>query len=311
MPCFSPMQAIKLGVKANGKLAIHIYKTRFKNWSAVHKDVDLLLPCGVCVGCRLERSRQWAVRCVHEASLYERNCFVTLTFNDKSLLEREAPMSLDIRDFQLFMKRLRFEFGNGIRFFHCGEYGDRFRRPHYHACIFNFDFPDKFFWKESNGCRLYTSEILSRLWPFGFSSIGDVTFESAAYVARYIMKKEYGKRADEHYLIVDEDTGEGYFRKPEYTSMSRRPGIGSKWFDKFYKDCYPNDYVVMLGRGKCRPPRYYDSKFELLHEDVYLDLKQARVEAAEVYSLDQSPERLIVKGKVASAKLALFGRNVE
>lgn len=324
MPCFSPLQALRLGVKPNGKANIKIFKTRFKNYSIVHPDVDLLIPCGQCVGCRLERSRQWAARCVHEASLHNNNCFITLTFDEDHLLSREHPFSLEVRDFQLFMKRLRKKFGNGIRFYQCGEYGDRYGRPHYHACIFNFDFPDRVLWKQSNGIPLYTSESLSKLWPFGYSSVGDVTFESAAYVARYIMKKLSGfKAAEVHdvfdsvtetvysktfYEYVDFLTGETYMRRPEYTTMSRRPGIASGWFDKWAMvDTYPNDFVVLRGR-KMLPPKFYDSK---LPEDMLKELKANRIAKALEFVEDQSPGRLIVREKCAAAKLRLFGRNVE
>ena len=174
---------------------------------AYQADQPEKLPCGQCVGCRLERSRQWAIRCMHEAQMHEDNCFITLTFNPESLDDRSNPWSLDVRDFQLFMKRLRKKYGAGIRFYHCGEYGELNKRPHYHACIFGFDFPDKRLWKVTNsGHRLYISESLDELWPFGFCTIGNVTFESAAYVARYIMKKVNGDAAADHYEWIDEDT---------------------------------------------------------------------------------------------------------
>lgn len=302
MPCFRPMQAWAIKSASTGKKILQFSDPNSPNWE------PLTLPCGQCVGCRLERSRQWAIRCVHEASLYENNCFITLTFNDENLLKRDNPMSLDVRDFQKFMKRLRKEFGNGIRFYHCGEYGDRYSRPHYHACLFNFTFPDLLLWKEVNGFRLYTSEILSRLWPYGYSSVGSVTFESAAYVARYIMKKITGKSADEFYQFIDFDSGEWYRRKPEYTTMSRKPGIGSGWFDKWgMVDTYPNDYVVMRGR-KMRPPRYYDTKLDADFLDV---IKSSRLEKVLEFTEDQTYRRLIDREKCAIAKLRLFSRNVE
>lgn len=302
MPCFRPMQAWAIKSASTGKKILQFSDPNSPNWE------PLTLPCGQCVGCRLERSRQWAIRCVHEASLYENNCFITLTFNDENLLKRDNPMSLDVRDFQKFMKRLRKEFGNGIRFYHCGEYGDRYSRPHYHACLFNFTFPDLLLWKEVNGFRLYTSEILSRLWPYGYSSVGSVTFESAAYVARYIMKKITGKSADEFYQFIDFDSGEWYRRKPEYTTMSRKPGIGSGWFDKWAMvDTYPNDYVVMRGR-KMRPPRYYDTKLDADFLDV---IKFSRLEKVLEFTEDQTYRRLIDREKCAIAKLRLFSRNVE
>ena len=168
--------------------------------------------CGQCVGCRLERSRQWAIRCVHESQMHEQNCFITLTYSDEFLPENG---SLQLKHFQDFMKRLRFHVGGGIRFFHCGEYGEENGRPHHHAIIFNHDFADKKVWKTNNGVVLYRSKILEELWPYGFATVGCVSFESAAYVARYITKKVNGDMADSHYLG----------REPEYITMSRRPGV--------------------------------------------------------------------------------------
>ena len=178
-----------------------------------HSWVPMKLPCGRCVGCRLERSKQWAIRCVHESQLYKDNCFITLTFDNDHL---DEDSSLQLRDFQLFMKRLRKQFvppnpyeegsieyddfqqSHAIRFFHCGEYGELNKRPHHHAIIFNFDFDDKYLWKRGTN-PLWRSPTLEKLWPYGMSSIGKVTFESAAYVARYVMKKVNGELADEHY----------------------------------------------------------------------------------------------------------------
>ena len=139
MVCFSPLQAFKLeGWHQYGLPPV------FKRPAGPHR--ELQLPCGQCVGCRLERSRQWVVRCIHEASLYENNCFLTLTYSDDCL-----PNGNDLiyRHFQLFMKRLRKRFGSNIRFYMCGEYGDLFGRPHYHACLFNFDAPDKVLYRRT------------------------------------------------------------------------------------------------------------------------------------------------------------------
>ena len=209
MPCYHPLDAART---AAGIIIFH------RNHSNI---VEVLkLPCGQCVGCRLERSRQWAIRCVHEASLYDDNCFITLTYRDADL---PADMSLNLKHFQKFMKRLRKRFGSGIRFYHCGEYGTLLGRPHYHACIFNFDFPDKKLFTIRDGINLYTSQALDELWPYGFSTIGSVTFESAAYTARYIMKKINGDAAKDHYEYVNPSTGEISLRKPEYTTMSRLP----------------------------------------------------------------------------------------
>lgn len=194
MPCFKPLDAWRPIDSSSKKL---VFSYNAKHCGSVTP--DLQVPCGRCVGCRLERSRQWAIRVVHEASLHERNCFITLTYSDLHLPDDRG---LHYDHFQLFMKRLRKKYGDGIRFYMCGEYGDKLGRPHFHACLFNHDFDDKKLWQTTpSGSRLFRSSDLESLWPYGFSSIGDVTFESAAYVARYIMKKVGGDAADEHYMF--------------------------------------------------------------------------------------------------------------
>lgn len=173
MPCFFPLQAYKSDA---GTIS-------FSERPGCSVHFALELPCGQCVGCRLERSRQWAMRCLHESSLYERNCFLTLTYSDEFLPFRGQ---LRYRDFQGFMKRLRKFASTPLRFFMCGEYGTLNMRPHYHALIFGFDFDDKVpFRLLDSGCRIYNSSRLEKLWYFGASSVGAVTFESAAYTARY------------------------------------------------------------------------------------------------------------------------------
>nr|QJB19261.1 MAG: replication initiator protein [Microvirus sp.] len=312
MPCYSPIIAYRSReVNKSGKRSL-VFSLRTA-------DPDIppeTIPCGQCLGCRLERSRQWAIRCVHEASLYDSNCFITLTMSDDWLdkpisrglrLEdcwRNANGSLIKRDFVLFMKRLRKRFGAGIRFFHCGEYGELTGRPHHHVCLFNFDFPDKCLYSIRDGVRLYRSPILEDLWPFGFCTIGDVTFESAAYVARYVMKKVTGSSGVEHY-------GE---RLPEYITMSRRPGIGRDWYRDFASDVYPHDRMVIRGGVVCRPPKYYDSLFALDNVDVMSILKEERMKRGKALRGDMHPcdvvQRLRVKGKVKLAQLSQLKRGL-
>ena len=137
MPCYRPIKGYRsrrLNAETGKRPVVFNPRDGFYD-----QPVDL--PCGQCIGCRLERSRQWAIRCVHEASLHERNCFITLTYRDECL---PTNGSLDLDAFQKFMKRLRRRFGEGVRFFHCGEYGENFGRPHYHAILFNLDFSDKY-----------------------------------------------------------------------------------------------------------------------------------------------------------------------
>lgn len=223
-----------------------------------------MLPCGQCIGCRLERSRQWAIRCMHEADMHEDNCFITLTYNEENLPKNR---SLQLEDFQNFMKRLRKAYDHKIRFFHCGEYGEKLGRPHYHALLFGHDFKDRERFKNCNGYRLDTSDELSGLWKKGFHLVGDVTFESAAYVARYIMKKVTGEKMEDHYKGL----------KPEYVTMSRRDGIGKGWYEKFKKDVYPDDFVVVNG-GLSKAPRYYDGLLDKDDHKMYEMLKERRKE---------------------------------
>ena len=302
MPCYHPLKGYHSAIKnATGKRSIVFNKAHSLT------GVQLVIPCGQCVGCRLERSRQWAVRCTHEASLHQDNCFITLTYNDENL---PADKSLHVDHFQKFMKRLRKRFGDGIRFYHCGEYGEKYMRPHYHACLFNFDFPDKKLWKIVNDQRLYISDALQELWPFGFSTIGSVTFESAAYVARYIMKKVNGEKADSHYERVDLETGEVYKLKPEYTTMSRRPGIAHDWYEKFKSDVFPSDFIVINGK-KVKPPRYYDSLYEHEYVSDFDTIKKNRKKNAKKHVENNTFDRLHVREQCQIARLKKLPRVVE
>lgn len=309
MACYSPLNAYKKKTNKDGKLVV----TFRRNESLRGERINL--PCGQCVGCRLERSRQWAVRCMHEAQMHEKNCFITLTYEDKNLPPKN---SLDKTHFQKFMKRLRKRYGSGIRYYQCGEYGDIYLRPHYHALLFNHDFDDKKYFSVKNGNKTYTSDELNTLWSKGFAVIGDVTFESAAYVARYVMKKVYGKNSSKYY-------GD---RIPEYTTMSRGSrilrtgGIGKSYYEKFKSDIYPNDRVIVRGLST-RPPRFYDSLLEREDRALYMRLKIEREEKANVYVEDTlsngkrilvpetDSKRLLVKEEVTKSKISVLKRNLE
>lgn len=203
MTCYHPLLAFRHKVKktSSGKSLI-VFKPP-EDYRSTHSPVspweEVYLPCGQCVGCRLERSRQWAVRCVHEASLHQHNVFVTLTYNDENVPWSETgEQTLVKRDHQLFMKRLRKAFPDKkIRFFMCGEYGEETNRPHYHYIIFGLDFSDKYVHAVNfRGDLKYRSPMLEKIWTKGNSEIAEVNFETCAYVARYIMKKHFGADAD-------------------------------------------------------------------------------------------------------------------
>jgi len=271
---------------------------------------DIKLPCGRCIGCKIQRSQEWATRCLPESQLYERNAFVTLTIAEENMALVAPGGSLSKRTHQKFMKRLRTTTGEKIRFYMCGEYGETFGRPHFHAVLFNLDIPDKKLWKVERENPLYTSQFLDSAWGKGFASIGSVTFQSAAYVARYVMKKVTGEPADAHYSWVDSETGEVHQRTPEFTKMSLKPGIGATWFAKYKSDVFPDDFVVVNGK-KVAPPKFYTSQYEILYPDEVARLKLARRKRADLRANDNTPERLRVREAVLNSRLTQLKRTIE
>lgn len=295
MTCYHPL----LAYRSEGKIV-------FDKPFAFAKGFNL--PCGQCIGCRLKYSQEWAVRLMHENQMHEQSCFITLTMNDEYMETRENPLSLDKSEYQRFMKRLRAKNGKKIRYFHCGEYGDKNGRPHYHAILFGIDFEDKELFQVRDEIRLYVSESLAELWPYGFSTIGEVTFESCAYVARYVTKKITGEKAKDHYIRWDPSTGEGIPIEPEYATMSRKPGIGQSWLDKYKSDVYPHDYVVVK-KHKIRPPRYYDKQ---LAEEELEKIKEKRMaELPEVINeYNEAMDRLWVEEAVKENRLNILIRDL-
>lgn len=213
------------------------------------------------------------------------------------------------------MKRLRREFSTGvlshprkngylpkfkspnIRYLHCGEYGENLGRPHHHACLFNFDLIDKKFWKTQEGNRYYTSKILEDLWGHGHCIIGEVTFESAAYVARYIEKKITGENAEHYY------NG----KLPEYSTMSRRPGLGQGWLEKYKDDIFPKDFVIIRGI-RTNVPKFYNKKYELTNPDEYGTLREKRKTAAKE-NPDNNTARLTAGEIIKKAQMAFVPRD--
>lgn len=209
---------------------------------------------------------------MHEASMYEDNCFVTVTYDDQHL---PHPNTLHLPHLQAFIKKLREharQSGKYFRYYACGEYGERFHRPHYHACLFGYDFPDKISLGTRNGFPIWRSPLLEAKWDKGRSEIGVVCFETAAYVARYIMKKVNGPAAYDHYQGRD----------PEFTTMSRGNrnakipgGIGLPWLNKWAFEVFPRDSLFVRGVPS-RPPRYYDVRVELSDPSTMASVKEAR-----------------------------------
>lgn len=302
MPCFHPLQGYRaLRPNPSGKRSILFSRGPDAG------PVPVSVPCGRCIGCRLERSRQWAVRLMHEAQSHADAAFLTLTYDPEHL---PAGGGLVKADFVKFMKRLRrTRPPRSVRYFHCGEYGSKKRRPHYHAIVFGVPFEDRVFFKEESGNKLYRSPELERLWPFGASLIGAVTFESAAYVARYCVEKMhfFGEFVYEH---IDPESGEVLPIQPEYVTMSLKPAIGREWFERFKGETYRDDSVVMRGI-EMRPPRFYDRRFELEDPERLAELKAARKKKALQFKEHNTDERLRVREQVKLAQVNQLRRSVE
>lgn len=305
MPCYDPLRCV-LVQEAEG---CSISFSR----SAIGK--ALSLPCGRCIGCRLERARQWAVRLMHEAKMHDDNYFASFTYDDKNL---PKGRTLLVDDCQLFFKRFRKAISPiRIKFFMAGEYGEEGGRPHYHAIIFGYSFPDKVLLESRGEYPEWTSPLLMKAWGKGAVHLGTVTFDSACYVANYATKKITGEKAAAHY--------QG--RKPEFCLMSRGGrtgrGIGYSWLQQFQGDVYPSDEVMVKGHP-ARPPRYYDN---IVDPKILEAVKVKRLEKTEVFQLEvgesdvinfiptdpseSHPRRLAVRKIVAEAKYNLRKRNLE
>ena len=323
--CFWPMHGWRARtVGKSGKRAITFDPKKG------YIDMPVTLPCGKCIDCKLNLSRQWAIRCMHESDQQEDNCYITLTYAPKYLPE---GATLYMKDFQDFMKRLRKkyctydqdEFGNRycvnpIKFYHSGEYGEATQknnwiaRPHYHALLFNIDFSDCVPFKEINGITLFVSRKLTKIWGKGHASIGRVTMDSAAYVARYIMKKQYPSKNEaaqaryvENYERIDRDTGEIHTVKPEYSTMSKN--IGKAWFDKYKTDVYPSDFLTYKGQ-KFRPPKAYDRFFEKEQPEEMAKIKAKRTGNMRKQAKNNTPERLLVREKCKKIQISRLTREL-
>lgn len=205
--------------------------------------------------------------------MHDENCFVTLTYSEDALPYGET---LHRPDFQKFMKRLIKNTGVKIRLYYCGEYGDTTYRPHYHACLFGWRPNDAVLFSQSGEYPLYESPFLTKTWGLGHATFGELTFDTAAYTARYVAKKITGAAAQDHYTTVDPDTGEIFTRVPEFSGMSRRPGIGMPWLQKYGRDAYEKDQVVLNGRPM-KPPKAYDRVFEHTDPDAFFCVSETRL----------------------------------
>jgi len=282
MPCYHPQLAIPVpGKTQNGK-----QRYRFIGKAASQRRFipdAIILPDKQCIGCRLERSRNWAVRLMHEAKFHENACFLSLTYKDDLL---PINGSLNKTHLRTFFKDLRARcsyYGKEkIKYFAVGEYADpkvgsddTIGRPHYHAIlygpygVFNDD-PERTEEEPSrSGGRQFSHADISACWPYGLHRFSEVTFESAAYVARYCLKKISGTSAPDHYAG----------RTPEFPSISN--GLGKSHVEAWLSDLYPSDLTVLPGRGSFMPPPYYDRVLEKIDPRLYESVKARRKEAHE------------------------------
>lgn len=265
----------------------------------------------------MNHAQHWATRCVHEASLHDANSFLTLTYSDQRL---PAGDSLCKREFQRFLKRCQMElsrsYGCRVRYFGCGEYGSETFRPHYHLILFGFDFSDsrRPTGQGRRGDVLYESLVLDRLWGRGRAWIGAVNHTTAGYVAQYALKKARTYKSGFKRVALDARTGELVEREPEFLLMSRRPGVGSGWWDKFASDCFPSDFVVVDGKKLPVPP-YYTNKIRRAekeegrwdHASGLAGVMEKRRRFAEECVSDDTTERRQVRQELLERKLDVFG----
>lgn len=228
MECFVDEYTGQLSYTFNGNARYHNPLTfgRFSDL-ADKGTYKFLVPCRHCLGCHIDYSRDWANRLCIELNDMKKAIFLTLTYNNENVPKTyNGVMTLNVRDTQLFLKRLRKRFSDvRIRYYLAGEYGPTTRRPHYHCIIFGLSLADltdlRIVDYNELGQPLYTSDVISSVWNKGFITLGDVNFRTCAYVSRYVLKK--------HYSFNKYDLDGAI---PEFNTSSRRPGIGLLNYDK-------------------------------------------------------------------------------
>lgn len=304
MACNHPLHAFPIGI--NEDTGKPIYKIVSGQTERIHPMqgrspiVDqwiteyIEIPCGKCIECRLAYSRQWADRCMLEAKSWEHNHFLTLTYNEENLTQAQqidlgtgevfkAPYATLVpEDLTKFMKDLRryykYHYGHdNIRFYACGEYGDKSGRPHFHVIVFNLPINDLVYFHTNHAHdKLYLSDTIAEIWGKGHVIVGDVTWNSAAYTARYVMKKIKGPEAKDIYASMG--------LVPEFVRMSRREGIGKAYYEENKDKIYQHDEIVITnakGLAKTiKPSKYYDRLYDIEEPEIMAAIKAKRQELA-------------------------------
>lgn len=286
MACYHPLKVAWYGeVTTNHKKKYEFVNPDYDDYKSAVEVKDI--PCGKCMGCRIEYSRQWATRCMLEAKKYKYNAFINLTYDEEHVhhttghtIEGEEidRLTLYPPDVTKFMKDLRryFDYNykeQGIKFYLCGEYGDTTGRPHYHIVAFNIHIRDLIpFYKNAEGDQIYISETIAKIWKKGQITVGEVTWQSCAYTARYVMKKRKGKDAEEIYKILGIE--------PEFVRMSRNPGIGRAYYEENKDNIYLTDEIFLdNGKGKVikfKPGKYFDRLYDLESPEAMEAIKLQR-----------------------------------
>lgn len=262
---------------------------------------SLQVPCQQCIGCRLDKAAEWAARLMHETLEHEDNRFLTLTYDEDHLPTDGSLVKHHVQD---FMKRLRWHYRDKrIRFYACGEYGEQLSRPHYHVALFGLRFEDER--PIYLGADMTESAILDLIWKHGHCVIGNLTWESAGYIARYVTKKQTGERKWTHYV-----NDQGVCLQEEFALMSRHPGIGKRFFERYSGDVFPADEIIVNGRPR-KPPRYYDKLLERAAPGSYADMKLKRKDWAKRMEWNNTPARLRVREIVKLAQTRELRRNYE
>lgn len=285
------------GNKKNAQLNYEWFDEQNERFKRYGQNLEYVrIGCQNCEGCQESHSKEWAIRCLLESGLHEHNYFVTLTYNEENLPYAEElhdqysgmdyiddgtweynggtlnPKDMD-KFFDDLLRYYNYHYSHtGIRYFYAGEYGT-LGRPHYHAIIFNLPIDPtelKIYRVNTNGTMYYTHPLLSKLWGKGFVVIGEVNWDTCAYTARYVMKKQKGHSRRWYFE-------QGKF--PEYTRMSRRPGIARNAFNKSY---FQNDEIIVKGHREqitaSKPPKYFDKIYDVIDHDNMSRIKERRKE---------------------------------
>lgn len=285
MSCLCPKYALYMWNDGKKELT-WLHEEEYLYYKSIGKKNLIMVPCGQCIGCRIDYSKEWANRCCIESIYHDQGCFLTLTYDDQHVPrvmdqnEEYEHLSLRKEDFRLFMKRLRKALDPiKIRFFAAGEYGGKTLRPHYHCIVFGWkpDFEDcRKYKKNNNGDQLYCDcKFLDDIWQKGYVVIGDLSWKSCAYTARYILKKQTGKTSSIYYALGIE---------PEFSLMSRKPGIGRRLYDERGDELFSYDKINLNVHGEpleFSKLSYFDRLLKVDNEELYHAVKDRRRRRAE------------------------------